>query len=445
MSALGRCGFRGILYRTLHANRPLGPALSGPTSSCRIEAPCILYQNGNTVVTATTAHRRLFSAGRWHNAKRIRPPSIKHARYKWVSSPVSDDLYDALEPYILDSSRRASERFPVTPSGLEPDAQKGIPNTLNPHNPENQAPPSPPDPAPDPDPDLDLDPDGPQPRKTYRALAIDCEMVTMKGCEQGLLNIAVVDFFTGKAVLRSLVRPEHPVTDWRKSVTGFNKSMLSEAAKKGKVLSGWGEVRERIFDVTTSETIFIGHALANDLRVLRIASDRVIDSMLMMSRAVFGDAKTFPRHWGLKAACQEFLDVTVQKTRGPHNPLEDALATRELVLQCVLFPEKLAEWGASTHANLEQVVQREQAKLEAKLEKKRLKKAARDNMTPEQLALEAAEKARVKEEKRNAKQAKREAEVLRKHRKLFEKKERRYRSRGNLSFRKSLIGEVSIP
>ncbi|KAI0533555.1 ribonuclease H-like domain-containing protein [Xylaria digitata] len=411
-------GFHRILYRTRHANRRLGPALSGPT-------PCIVYQNGSTVVTVTTAYHRHFSAGGWHNgknSKQARAPSKPpnppkpSRRYKWASPTVSDDVYDILESHILDSSRRASERFPVAPARLDSDTQKGLPDTLNPHNPEHQTPPSPPD------------PDGPHPRKTYDALAIDCEMVVMRGREQGLLNIAVVDFFTGDIVLRSLVRPTGPVTDWRRDITGFNKQRLTEAIKKGKVLSGWREVREKIFDVTTCETIFIGHALANDLRVLRIATDRVIDSMAMMSRAVFGDAKTFPRNWGLKTACQELLDVAVQKTRGPHNPLEDALATRELVLQCVLNPEKLAEWGARTRANLAQIVQKEQAKQEARIERKKRRKAEKKNKSPEQLVQEAAEKAKVMEERRKAKTEKRKAKIQRKKLRRAERREKREKS-----------------
>ncbi|KAH8166891.1 hypothetical protein CIB48_g1330 [Xylaria polymorpha] len=155
----------------------------------------------------------------------------------------------------------------------------------------------------------------------------------MRGREQGLTSIAVVDFFSGDIVLRTLVRPDGTVTDWRREYTGLTKDRMQEAIKKRKVLSGWREAREKIFNVSTCETIFIGHALGNDLRVLRIATNRVVDSMMMMSRAVFGDISKFPRNWGLKNASRELLGVDVQKPRTPHNALEDALATRELVLQ----------------------------------------------------------------------------------------------------------------
>ncbi|KAI0436099.1 hypothetical protein F4803DRAFT_557334 [Xylaria telfairii] len=292
----------------------------------------ILYrpssQNRTAVVTISTAHQRHFSAsGVESKYIREKPRWNRRRRYQWVSPPLpdSDDVCRVLESYMLD-----------------PDPRKRTPDILNPHNPEYdpeyQAPPSP---------DKDS-PDDPHPRKRYRALAINCHRVAMSNNEEGLLNIAVIDFFTGDLVLNSLVRPSDPVTNWRRHVTGYNRPMLNEQIKRGKVLSGWKQVREKIFNVTACETIFIGHGLVDDLPALRIATDRVIDSNTIMCRAVFGDAKTSPYHWDLKTACRELLDVAVYKTRARRDPLQGALATRELVLQYVLNPEILDEWAART-------------------------------------------------------------------------------------------------
>ncbi|KAI3329981.1 ribonuclease H-like domain-containing protein [Ustulina deusta] len=395
-------GLHRILYRTLYANHRLRPALSGPAPSCSVGVPCILHQNGNTAVTVTTARQRHFSTG----------PKSAH-RYRWASRAVSDDVYDRLESHILDSTRRASQRFPVMPPRPDSDAWTGIPDTLNSHHTEYRTPPSRPDP----------DPDDPRPRKTYAALAIDCEMVRMRGGEEGLVSIAVVDFFTGDVVLRSLVQPPGPVTDWRTDVTRVDKAKLNKASRKGKVLSGWLKVRKKIFDMATCQTIFIGHALANDLRVLRIATDRVVDSMAMMSRAVFGDMEKIPRNWSLRTACRELLDVDVQEKGRPHNPLEDALATRELVLRSVVNPEKLAEWAAQARAIQMRIAQKEHEKLErkqarqkARLERRKLKEAEKKNKSPEQRVQEAAERARVMEERRCAKVAERAARIIQQRR-----------------------------
>ncbi|KAI1420315.1 ribonuclease H-like domain-containing protein [Xylaria sp. FL1777] len=400
-------GLRTTLHRTLYANHRPGPALSRPAPSCSLEPPRILHQNGNTAVTVTTAHHRRF-ASKW--GPKGKQPQKKPAHpYKWASPPVSNEVYSLLESQILDSTLFASERFPAMPAILDSDpkrriAKAHIAKTLNPHNSENETPPD--------------DDDESPPRTTYDALAIDCEMVAMAGGEQGLVNIAVVDFFTGKVVLRSLVRPGGPVTDWRKGVTRLNKAMLNEAAKKGKVIGGWEKVRQRIFSVSNSKTIFIGHALANDLRVLRIATDRVVDSMMMMSRAVYGDMAKFPRNWGLKTACDELLGVTVQKTSGPHNPLEDALATREIVLLSVLNPHKLTEWGAHARAGLAHIAQKERDKADkkkekhlARLERKKQKKAENARKSPQQRAEEATERQKKIAERQRKKAAEREARI----------------------------------
>ncbi|KAI0870626.1 ribonuclease H-like domain-containing protein [Hypoxylon argillaceum] len=392
-------GFHRVLDRTLHANYRLGPALSGATPSSSIEAPCIVYKNGpnsNTAVTVTTPRQRYYSSTSNRLAKvwKHNPPRT----YKWVTLQVSEDLYDELTSHILDSSRMASEGFPVASENPNPEAKKDSPETLNRYNPQNQSPPA------AGDPNLELDPDTPKRLEgPIRAVVVDCEMVSLAGGEQGLLKIAAVDFFTGDVVLHTIVDPGRKVTDWRKGITGFNKARLGEFKKKRKVISGWEAVRQELFNVTNSDTIFIGHALACDLRVLRIAPTRVVDSMLMLSRAVFGDVRTFQRHWSLKTAFKEFLNEEVQKTRGPHKPLEDALASRELVVQSIQSPERLARFGAHIRKNLADIEAAEQAKEDKKKEKRERKLAAIAAMTPLQRMERVAEQERKAEEKRHIK------------------------------------------
>ncbi|KAI1174476.1 hypothetical protein F4777DRAFT_381580 [Nemania sp. FL0916] len=551
-------------YRTLYAHRQLDHALSGPTprlsTSCRVEASRLFYPNGNgssssgsntgsntvaTVVKVPTVHQRYFSASRWHNrgskrgskrtqaekkriaretaAQRAKALVALRRRYKWASPNISDaeapGMLASLESHLLDSSRRATERFPVVPAALDlqasPNAKpvKKLPPTLNPLDRENEAPPSPagsgsgsegpleldldsdagsgldvdPDISLENDPesdlenpiydpvdvddfdyfdednlafgdDVDLDdidilgPDegsdvdiprshktrqAPAPGKTYDVLVIDCEMVALKGGEQGLLHITVVDFFTGHIVLRSYVQPGGRVVDWRREFTGFNKEKLARVTRKGKTLHGWEEVRDKIFAMSTTDTIFIGHALANDLRVLRIAADRVVDSQLMLSGAVFGnDAKTFPRNWSLKAACQILLSATVQAGRGAHRSDEDAYAARELVIRCIRQPEKLAAWAADTRAVVERQLEKKRVKEEAKRERqlernkrKKLQKAEMAAMTPEQREQAVAEKAKLREENERALSEKRNQRKIRERMEREEKMRERRKKR----------------
>ncbi|KAI0802799.1 hypothetical protein GGR55DRAFT_663869 [Xylaria sp. FL0064] len=406
MRALRRCGVLSVphslglhralyrtlcTYRTLHAHHRLGLALSGPAPRCSsIEVPRRWHPNGITAAALATPHQRHFSSTRRAWSKLLH-------RHKWLTPPVSKDVYGPLESHLLDVFGRGAEGFPSAPAASDP----------NPRITENRSPPSPAEP----------DRNNPHPRKTYDALVIACEFVEMQRGSRGLLSISAVDFFTGDVVLHKLVWPGPSVINWHKPVTRFNKARLNDALKKGKALSGWEQAREKIFEVANSQTIFIGHGLAPYLNVLRIATDRAVDSMVMLSRAVFGDMDFFPRRWYLDVACRELLKEELKHMGSPRNSLEDALATRELVLQGVLLPERLEQWAAKLRAILAQEQEEKDerykervARREARLEKKRLKEAEREKMTPEELMQEAAEKARLREEERAAAAAKRVAQ-----------------------------------
>ncbi|KAI0503255.1 ribonuclease H-like domain-containing protein [Xylaria bambusicola] len=422
MRVLARCGLglRGILHTklqgSLHTNRRPSHAFSSSASNRSIEEPRLSFQKVPAPVTELVRKtpRRTpatKSSGRRHKKTwnhEHRPPS----RFRWASKEtpdyIRDHLYSVLESYVLNSERLASEHFPALPTTVDSDALEGDSDTPDPYDTTVKTP------------CVHLDAD----HKTYDAIVIDCEMVTLRGGQQGLSSVVVLDFFTGKILMRGLVKPTGIVTDWRRGVTGINKAKMAEAVKKGKAFANWAVVRKKIFNVTNPETIFIGHALSNDYRVLHMATNRVVDSMTLLSHAVFGDAKTFPRTWSLKSACKELLQLTVQKTRGAHDPLEDALATRELVLKFVQDPKKLTEFGENIRANMARIVQKEQEKEAAKIRKRELRKAERAKKSSEQLLQEAAEKARKKEEKRKEKAAKKAALLQQKTLKRAQKRER---------------------
>ncbi|KAI1271458.1 hypothetical protein F5Y07DRAFT_382845 [Xylaria sp. FL0933] len=382
------------LYRTLHANHRLGPALSGPAPRCRsIEVPCRWHPNGITAATLATPHQRHFSSTRRAWAK----PPHKH---KWPTPPVSKDVYDRLESHLLDVYGRAAEGFPSAPAASDP----------NPRRTENRSPPPPP---------AEGDPKHPHARKMHDALVIACELVEMQSGPRGLLSVSAVDFFTGDVVVHTLVSPGKSAINWHKSVTRFNKARLNDALKRRKALSGWEEAREKIFEVANSRTVFIGHGLAPLLRVLRIATERAVDSEVMLSRAVYGDMDFFPRRWGLNFACRELLKVELKHKGSPRNSLEDALGTRELVLRGVLLPKRLERWAAKLRAILAkeeehkaELYKERVAKREARLEKKRLLEAEREKMSPAELIQDAAEKRRLREEVMAAAAARRKAENI---------------------------------
>ncbi|KAI0104745.1 ribonuclease H-like domain-containing protein [Nemania sp. FL0031] len=305
-----------------------------------------------------------FSTEYWLESKDLKAALQKRPNhgYQWASPALSNDIYRLLESELLDSRRRELEYFP---SVLEarPSANKQQ-NASASNRPLPSA--------------------SPQNDKTCNALVIDCEMVGLEDGSSDLVRLSVVDFLTGNIVIDNLVQPIGRVKDWRSRVSGVDHAILQAAKKDPKttVLQGWPEARQKLFDIADANTILLGHALPNDLKILRIAADRVVDSQIITAQAVFGKSNAkFLRSWGLKSGCKELMSIAIQQPRVAHDPLEDALATRELIIWCLTHPKELLEWGTKAKIEHEKsdLAMREKQRAEALKkaeEKKKLEDAA---------------------------------------------------------------------
>ncbi|KAF2964501.1 hypothetical protein GQX73_g9050 [Xylaria multiplex] len=334
------------LHMALHSNQQPG------TSSRLVPSIGVIREVGKDELNAPLPGH--FSTIWWRENKDVALRERPDHGYPWASPALSQAIYALLRGELLDSSRRESEGFPSRNTNSGGYAFLPLP----------------------------------QPRAgrrgKYAALVIDCEMVAIEDNVQDLVSVSVVDFLTGRVVLNSLVQPTGRVRDWRMRVTGVNPAVLRAAKQDPNqtVLAGWPEARARILALADAETVLIGHALPNDLKILRIAADRVADSVVLVAQAAFGrDVDRFPRRWGLKTACQELIGVEVQRKRAAHDPLEDALATRELLVWCLTHPEQLALWGreARRKYEIEAEERRERQRIEALKraeEKKRLEEEA---------------------------------------------------------------------
>ncbi|KAI1207926.1 ribonuclease H-like protein [Annulohypoxylon truncatum] len=211
-----------------------------------------------------------------------------------------------------------------------------------------------------------------------KAIALDCEMVGIRGGNQELAHLCAVDLFTGEVLIDTLVHPTEPVEDWRTRWSGVTPAKMAVAKASGKALDGWPAAREKLFEFADAETIFVGHALNHDLRALYIAHKRVIDSAILIAEAVFGRAQRLLSQWGLKNATQELFNIKIQTLESGHDCLEDALAARELVLWCLKEPEKLSEWGKNALVKYDEerrkIYMRRRAKERAKKEKEEREK-----------------------------------------------------------------------
>ncbi|KAK1585097.1 exonuclease [Colletotrichum navitas] len=172
---------------------------------------------------------------------------------------------------------------------------------------------------------------------------------TFKG-ENELIQITMIDFLSGKILQSCLVNPSRPIIDWREDITGISAVSMQEAVAENKVLHGWEAARAELWRFADRETILIGQSVYNDLKVLHASHSRIIDSAIVTAEAVLGKDLKIRKRWGLMTLCDELLGIQIRKPSqtggcGVHDALEDALATREVVLLCAREPDKLRHWA----------------------------------------------------------------------------------------------------
>lgn len=200
------------------------------------------------------------------------------------------------------------------------------------------------------------------------AVALDCEMVGVKGGRSELALLSAVDYITGEVLINTLIYPKEKVVDWRTRFSGVTPSAMSLAKSQGQTLNGWEEARAELWKHIDMETILVGHALHHDLDVLRMIHNLVVDSAILAKNAV-GAGVT--RQWGLKTLCKEFLSTQIQDHgKKGHDCLEDTYATREVVLWCASNEAEFNAWGIA--ANTKE--RRKQEKREARRKEREAKK-----------------------------------------------------------------------
>ncbi|KAF7713785.1 Exonuclease domain-containing protein [Penicillium ucsense] len=179
------------------------------------------------------------------------------------------------------------------------------------------------------------------------AIVLDCEMVTC-GSRQEVAFTSAVDLFSGEVLLNTFVQPAEKVTRWNTRWSGITSQKLNTARRQGNVLWGWKEARRALWSFANQSTVLIGHAIRNDLEVLKIIHPRIVDTSILTNEAVFRGGSN-KRLWSLKNLSQTFLGRSIQTGKNGHDALEDAQATRNILVWCLLHPERLAEWALSAY------------------------------------------------------------------------------------------------
>ncbi|KAG9514953.1 hypothetical protein KCV07_g7814, partial [Aureobasidium melanogenum] len=197
----------------------------------------------------------------------------------------------------------------------------------------------------------------------HRAIALDCEMAGGRigdGLVNQVIQLTAIDYFSGEVLISALVKPTLNIRQWRTNIHGVSHNMMSKAVNNGTALRDVFHARELLFSFMNRNTILVGHALHNDLNVLKIAHDRCVDSEILAKAAI--DRASHNNGVGLKKLCDALLGLSVQRMTF-HSCLEDTFAAREAVIYMVSHPEELSVWAEAKQKMIdEEAAQRAAAK-----------------------------------------------------------------------------------
>ncbi|KAI9863077.1 MAG: hypothetical protein M1813_003897 [Trichoglossum hirsutum] len=160
------------------------------------------------------------------------------------------------------------------------------------------------------------------------AVALDCEMGTTQTGESELIRLTAVDFFTGAALVDSLIVPSVPMQHYNTRYSGVTAAMMREASRSGNCIRGRDAAREALWRFVGPETVVVVHGGENDMTALRWICGRVVDTFLLSEDMKKAEALKGGR--SLKSLSLELLGRRVQEGKRGHDSLEDALATREV-------------------------------------------------------------------------------------------------------------------
>jgi DNA polymerase III epsilon subunit-like protein len=189
-----------------------------------------------------------------------------------------------------------------------------------------------------------------------RAIVLDCEMVKVNFGHREIAFLTAIDFLTGSVLINNYVKPDSQVFSWDSRYSGVTPYAMNKAVKEGTALKGWEGARAKLWEFMDSDTVLIGHSLNNDLDVLGIVHSNIVDSAIITSEAVFQTARaneTLTRFWSLKVLAKELLDYDIQASKKGHCALEDARATRDVVIWCLRYPEHLKAWADNAREEVE--------------------------------------------------------------------------------------------
>lgn len=191
-----------------------------------------------------------------------------------------------------------------------------------------------------------------------------------------LIRVSVVDFFSRKVLLDSLVFPHVMMAHYNTKYSGITRQAMEDARRRRRCLLGRDKAREAVWQLIGPSTIVIGHAGQQDLTCLRWIHTVIVDTQMVKARRerernadeaakaessvkdsireqIGGgddsagandqtneDDSSSKREGGLslKALASQRLNREIQIQGRGHDSVEDALATRDLLCWQLQLP-----------------------------------------------------------------------------------------------------------
>ncbi|KAK6635539.1 hypothetical protein RUM44_000791 [Polyplax serrata] len=150
-----------------------------------------------------------------------------------------------------------------------------------------------------------------------KVLALDCEMVSDMNNVDMLARISVVNFRL-ECIYDKFVKPQSKVGDFRTRFSGIREDDLVNGAD-------FEDVQREVKQMLKSK-ILVGHALHNDLRVLKFGHHKQL--IRDTSRYEPFRQANGMKSPSLKKLAKEFLNEDIQE--GEHDSVEDAKAAMKL-------------------------------------------------------------------------------------------------------------------
>ncbi|KAL5522447.1 hypothetical protein ACEPAG_8463 [Sanghuangporus baumii] len=179
---------------------------------------------------------------------------------------------------------------------------------------------------------------------TVEVIAIDCEMcLTEDGKE--LTRICAIDFKSGNVLLDQLVKPPKPVLDYLTRWSGIKEESLRD------ITATLQTARDELLDLLSSSysrtgktPILLGHSLESDLRALKLAHSRCIDTALL-----YHHPRGRPLKPGLAWLTKKWCGQEIQnRGEGGHDAEEDARACIELLQRKLKGGPSFGEYKSTT-------------------------------------------------------------------------------------------------